>query len=124
MDYSYYELEDVDYPVRPGKPKIPTAKDGPEAFREYATKLEKWESLSAEYESKLKDIQKLRVERMQEFKEELYRMYAPAELSEKVFEIILEKAWEDSSSNGLHSVVDSVDELCDFAYEIIKSVKK
>lgn len=124
MDYSYYELEDIDYPVKPGKPKIPSVKDGPEAFREYATKLEKWESLSAEYESKLKGIQKIRVERMQELKEELYRVYAPPELGGKVFEIILEKAWEDSRSNGLHSVVDSVDELCGFVYDIIKIVNK
>lgn len=124
MDYSYYELEDVDYPVRPGKPKIPTIKDGPEAFREYATKLEKWESLSAEYESKLKDIQKIRVERMQEFKEELYRMYAPPELSEKVFEVIFEQAWEDGRHSGLHSVVERVDELGDFVYDIVKIINK
>lgn len=124
MDYSYYELEDVDYPVRPGKPKIPTVKDGPEAFREYATKLEEWESLSAEYESKRKDIQKLRVERMQEFKEELYRVYAPPEMSEKVFEIIYQKAWEDGHSSGLHSVSDCVDDLCWFVRDIIQIINK
>lgn len=124
MDYSYYNLEDIDYPVRPGKPKIPTAKDGPEAFREYATKLEEWESLSAEYESKLKGIQKLRVERLHEFKEELFSLYAYAGTSRETFDVIYQKAWEDGHSDGLYSVVDRVDELCGFVYDIIKSVNK
>lgn len=124
MNYSYYEMGDVEYPIRPWKPKIPTVKDGPESFREYATKLEEWESLSAEYELKRKDFRKLEAERMQEFKEELYIMYAPPELSGKAFEIIFEKAWEDGHSSGLHSVVDCVDELCGFVYDILKIVEK
>lgn len=124
MDYSYYELEDVDYPVRPGKPKIPAIKDGPEAFREYATKLEEWESLSAEYESKRKDIQKLRVERMQEFKEELFSLYAYAGTSRETFDVIYQKAWEDGHSCGLYSVANCVNELCGFVDDIIKSINK
>ena len=124
MDFSYYELEDVSYPVRPRKPKIPFINDSPEAFREYATKLEEWESLSAEYESALKDIQKIRVERMQEFKEELFSLYAYAGISRETFDVIFEKAWEDGHSDGLYRVEDCVDELCGFVEDIIKSVNK
>lgn len=64
MDYSYYEMKDVDYPIKPRKPELPCDKDGPEAFREYAAKLEKWESLSEEYELKRKGFRELEAERM------------------------------------------------------------
>lgn len=124
MDYSYYDLEDVDYPVKPWKPKIPSAQDGPEAFREYATKLEKWESLSAECELKRKGFNKLRVERMQEFKEELFSLYAYAGTSRETFDVIYQKAWEDGHSDGLYSVSHRVDELCGFVDDIIKSINK
>lgn len=124
MDYSYYELEDVIYPAQPRKPAIPYNKVDPEAFREYATKLEEWESLSAEYESKRKSIQKLRAERMREFKEELFSLCAYAGTSRETFDVIYQKAWDDGHSDGLYSVAERVDELCGFVYDIIKSVNK
>ena len=108
----------------PRKPALPCDKDGPEAFREYATKLEEWESLSAEYELKRKGFNKLRVERMQEFKEELYRVYAPPKMSEGVFEIIYQKAWEDGHLGGLHSVAGYADDLCWFVRDIIQIINK
>lgn len=124
MDYSYYEMKDVDYPIKPRKPALPCDKDGPEAFREYATKLEEWESLLEEYKEKRSSIQKLETERTQEFKEELFSLYAFAGTSREAFEIIFQKAWEDGHSDGLHSVTHHVDELCEFVYDIFKIVNK
>ena len=124
MDYSYYEMEDVDYPVKPWKPKVPIVDDGPEAFREYATKLEEWEHLLEEYKEKQKGFRKLEAERMQEFKEELYSLYAYDGTSRGTFDIIFQKAWEDSRFGGLQSVADCVIELCGFVDDIIKSISK
>ena len=124
VDYSYYEMKDVEYPIKPRKPALPCDKDGPEAFREYAIKLEEWESLLEEYTEKRNSFQKIATERMQEFKEELYRVYAPPKLREKVFEVIYQKAWEDGRSDGLHSVADCVDDLCWFVRDIIQIIGK
>lgn len=124
MDYSYYELKDVHYPAKPRKPALPSDKDGPEAFREYATKLEEWESLLEECKEKRSSIQKLATERLREFEEELFSLYAYDGTSRETFGVIFWKAWDDGHSNGLYSVADRVDELCGFVDDIIKSVDK
>lgn len=124
LDYSYYELKDVEYPTKPRKPTLPSVMAGPEAFRKYATKLGEWESLLEEYKEKRNSIQKLEAERMQEFKEELFSLYAYDGTSRETFEIIYQKAWEDGHSHGLWFVAEGVNELCGFVDDIIKSIDK
>lgn len=120
-DFAYYGGEGLTFPARPRKPTTPKTQSS-ENIRRYADELEVYEGLFEDYVALRKEYYKILNARDIEFRNDLHSEYCP-ELTDAVFNVIFNKAWEDGHSSGHYRVAELVEELADFALEIMEKMK-
>lgn len=112
--------DNVLYPERPVRPSLLSLGDNlsPQDYRTYATRLEEYERLNAEYNVKRKEFQTERNWLGNLFMEKLF---SESSLKRPVFDVVYSKAHDDTSSGGLYEVAAEFERLESFAEKILSA---
>jgi len=116
-DISYYECEDLEYPIRPKKPFLSSNPTKEQALS-YAEALGEYEENFKKYEALRKEYQQLNSDRLDEFKKDLAEEYGYSWMNESIIDVIYNKAWDDQHHCGLSAVASEFEDLCGFVSEV------
>lgn len=118
-DYSWYKGVDLVFPTKPRKPIRPDS-DNAADYRNYADKLEAYETAKAEYDLLVTEYWRKINQRRDRFFSDIRR---PG-LTGAEHNIILNHAWEKSHDKGFEAVEATYDEIVDLykkLYEVNNS---
>lgn len=121
MEYNvqYYSGADLVCPEKPNKPSLgrnPT----PDQARAYADDLEEYERELKRYKDDMSAYRVSKQLRMSALKTELKWDY---DINDSQVSLLWDRAWDQCHSEGLHSVLESFDELYEMASAFVEMEK-
>jgi hypothetical protein len=116
-DLNYYNGNDLVYPKSPVKPYLMSGANSEEVLS-YAKALAIYENALPEYRALARVYQNQSNLRIEELK---VRMREDYELTQRQFDVLWSKAWEDGHACGLSEVIYHFDELYELASEFMQA---
>jgi hypothetical protein len=117
---SYYAGDDIETPIRPGKPGTFDRND-PQSMRDYADKMESWLNEKESYEVRIRAYRSEVSSRKDELR---YDLAEENDMNIAQATVLFDAAWEDSHSEGFSAVIDSFEQLVEIVENFNRSETK